>query len=165
MRKKALAIPKDTEIDWKHFETSLHKNFHVNAVAVDKNGQRKTQTDILWANFLCAFIRQSPAATMEICVKTQLAMFREAKKKQTYVTKECSAGMYRLMVPVVKETQIDGFVSVCGRPFVSCDRIYTDHIGRVLEKEAPEIESLLPSLLPIDHRTVHEIREFITGYA
>lgn len=163
MKTKALVLQRRGEMDWCRFEQALHDRFGVNAVTLTMTGDRKTAGDILWANSLCALIKTNPKGAKKICGIIQQVLMREAAARRRYATDECAAGIYRLMVPVVVEDELDGFVSVCGRPFSTADRIYTEYIHRTIDEDEEKIKALLSSLRPIRPRTVKEMRQFISG--
>jgi ligand-binding sensor protein len=165
MRTKALVFEKRGEMDWSGFEHALHDRFGVNAVTLTMSGDRKTAGGILWANSLCALIKTNPKGAKRICGIIQQILMREAAARRRYATDECAAGIYRIMVPIVVQDELDGFVSVCGRPFSTADRIYTEYIHRTIDEDQEKIESLLSSLRPIGPRTLKEMRQFISGVA
>jgi hypothetical protein len=73
--------------------------------------------------------------------------------------------MYKIVVPVIQEGQVEGFISTCGRPFISTDRIYTHYIYQTIFEDETKIENLLPTLVPIDPRTIKDILIYITSYS
>ncbi len=75
-----------------------------------------------------------------------------------------AAGIFKIVVPIIQKDEIEGFVSVCGRPFLNTDRIYTYYIHKTIDADEEKIEKLLPSLNPIDPRTIKEMKHFITTY-
>jgi len=164
MQPKALVLSKGTKIDWDAFEKSLHQKFGVNAVTYDKAGARKTSGDIEIANGICDLIKKHLKGASEICAAVQQFMMHEARVKKQYVTEECAAGMYRIIVPVTKDDEIEGFVSTCGRPFISAERVYTDYLHNVIDEAEAEILKLLSSLDPINPRTIKNIIHYITSY-
>lgn len=165
MLKKALVLAQSTQIDWGAVEASLHNGFDVNAVSFHKDGQRKTGTDLDPVNGICDLIKKHHRGIRRICGEIQQYMNHEAQVKGRAVTEECDAGMFKIVVPVILEDEIDGFVSTCGRPYVSTDRIYTHFIHEIIDEDEERIVSLLATLVPIDARTVKAIINHITGYA
>lgn len=165
MKTKALVLQKRDEMDWSGFEQALHDRFGVNAVTLTVNGARKTAGEILWANGLCALIKTNPKGAKRICSIIQWLLMRKAAAGRRYATDECAAGIYRLMVPIVVQDELDGFVSVCGRPFSTADRIYSEYIHYITDEDKEKIEDLLSSLQPIGPRTLKEMRQFISGVA
>lgn len=164
MKAKALVLQKNIEIDWNDFEESLHDHFGVNAVTLKKNGARRSAGDILWANGLCALIKTNPKGASKICDTIQKHLIYEAEARRRYATDECAAGIFKIVVPIIQKDEIEGFVSVCGRPFLNTDRIYTYYIHKTIDADEEKIEKLLPSLNPIDPRTIKEMKHFITTY-
>lgn len=165
MKNKALVLGKRTAIDWALFENALHAKFGVNAVTFKKDGARRTSTQIDLANDICRLIKQHPNGARCICDLIQRYMNQCARIKKRYVTEECDAGMYKIVVPVIQEDEITGFISTCGRPFVSTDRIYTHYIHKTILEDEAKIENLLPSLDPIGPRTIKEMISYITSYS
>ena len=92
-------------------------------------------------------------------------MMHEARVKKRYVTEECAAGMYRIVVPVIKDDEIEGFVSACGRPFISADRVYTHYIHKTIDETEKEILKLLSTLDPINPHIIKDIINYITSYS
>jgi ligand-binding sensor protein len=165
MKTKALMLRENSEIDWARLERALHEKFGVNAVTYDKHGDRRTCGDIDTANDICHLIKQHLKGASQICASVLTAMTREARIRKRYVTDECAAGMYRIVVPVLRDDRIDGFVSACGRPFMSPERIYTHYIHKTTDKSEKDILKLLSKLDPITPRTVKMIIGYITNYA
>jgi ligand-binding sensor protein len=165
MKQKVLVLGKGKKIDWDVFEKSLHRMFGINAVAYDKTGARKTSGDIEIANDICDLIKKHLRGASQICAAVQDFMMHEARLKKRYITEECAAGMYRIMVPVIKDDEIEGFVSACGRPFISSDRIYTHYIHNTIDEEEAKILKLLSTLDPINPRTIKNIIRYITSYS
>jgi ligand-binding sensor protein len=164
MKAKALVLQKSIEIDWSDFEESLHDHFGVNAVTLKKNGARRSAGDILWANGLCALIKTNPKGASRICDTIQKYLMYEVEARRSYATDECAAGIFKIVVPIIQKDEIEGFVSACGRPFLNTDRIYTYYIHKTIDADEEKIEKLLPSLNPIDPRTIKEMKHFITTY-
>ena len=165
MKQKVLVLGKGKKIDWDVFEKSLHRIFGVNAVTYDKTGARKTSGDIEIANGICDLIKKHLKGASQICATVQNFMMHESRLKKRYVTEECAAGMYRIMVPVIKDDEVEGFVSACGRPFISSDRIYTHYIHNAIDEEEAKILKLLSTLDPINPRTIKTIIRYITSYS
>ncbi len=165
MKTQALVLQRRTDMDWAEFEQSLHDRFGVNAVTLTVNGARKTAGEILWANGLCAMIKTNPNGAKRICGIIQRILIRRAADRRRYATDECAAGIYRIMVPIVVQDELDGFVSVCGRPFSTADRIYTEYIRHTTDEDQERIEALISSLRPIGPRTLEEMRRFISDVA
>ncbi len=164
MKTNAMVLEKTRELDWGGFEQSLHDRFGVNAVTLNVNGDRKTAGEILWANGLCALIKTNPVGARKICSIIQQALMREAVAKRRYATDECAAGIYRMMVPILFQDELNGFVSLCGRPFSTACRIYTEYIRRATDEDKEKIEALLDSIRPIGPRALKEMRQFISEY-
>ena len=164
MEPRALVLQHGKDIDWEGLERSLHDRFGVNAVTLEKDGDRRTSGAILWANELCALIKASPKAERRICDTVRQCLIRKAGASKATACDECAAGMYEILVPVIQMDEIDGFVGVCGRPYLDIDRIYTAYIHRIIDVDPEKINELLPSLKPIDPRTIKEIKHFITSY-
>jgi ligand-binding sensor protein len=165
MTPKALFLQKHSKIDWEGLEHSLHEQFGVNAVTLKKNGYRITAGDILLANNICALIKRNPKGASIICDTIKEYLIHEAQSRRRYTTEECAAGIYRIVVPVIRINEIEGFVSVCGRPFSNTDRIYTYYIHKTIDEDEEKIKDLLASLNPIGSCTIKEIKHFITSYA
>ena len=79
---------------------------------------------------------------------------------------ECFAGIYRIMMPVLckDEKEIEGFISACGRPFISCDRVYCCCIKDTLELDEQVVQDLLARLRPMGPRTLKDMKEYIRGF-
>ena len=165
MRTKALVLQEAAQIDWDRFEQSLHDRFGVNAVTLTKSCERKTSGDMLWANDLCALIKTNPNGADRICNRLLKILIQEVKANKTRAVDECGAGMNKIVFPIIQNDEIDGFINVCGRPFVNTDRIYTGYIQRTIDADPKKVERLLPSLTPIDPRTLKEMTHYITSYA
>lgn len=159
-----LRLQPDAEIDWAGFETALADRFGVNAVTLNRAGRRKTETKPRWANDLCALIQTSPNGADRICRTLQTHLMHEAAVKKRTVAEECAAGIIKLMIPIVSRGDIEGFVSICGRPYLSADRIYTGYIHETVDVDQETIDDLLRFLSPIDYRTLRHIRRFIALY-
>ncbi len=164
MREKALRLCTGTEIDWNFFEETLHRKFNVNAVTFDKDGARKTLGGVKWANSLCRMIKENPTGASQICAVAQNNMSREAGLKRECITEECDAGMYKIVVPIIKDDEIDGYISACGRPFSTIGRIDSFYIHKVTGMDEKEIKKLLSTVHPIDPRIISEIKEYVTSY-
>lgn len=162
---RAMILQEIACVDWDAFERSLHERFGVNAVTLDKNGNRRTAGDIPWANDLCTQIKMHRKGAERICDTLKQYLMVEADAKARVVTDECAAGMYRMMVPIIRGKSLIGFVIVCGRPFLTADLIYTDDIHRTIGTDAETIREILPSLDPIGPRTLNEMKRFISDYA
>jgi ligand-binding sensor protein len=165
MKNNALVLGKRTAIDWALFENDLHQKFGVNAVIFGKDGKRRTDGEIDTANEICYLIKKHPHGASRICDLVQRYLNHLARVKKRYVTEECAAGMYKIVVPVIQEGQVEGFISTCGRPFISTDRIYTHYIIKTIFEDETKIENLLPTLVPIDPRTIKDILIYITSYS
>lgn len=164
MEIRALVLQHGTDINWEGLERSLHDRFGVNAVTLEKNGDRRTTGTILWANGLCALIQTSPKAERRICDTVRQCLIRKVSASKATACDECLAGMYEILVPVIQIDEIDGFVGVCGRPYLGAERIYTEYIHRTTDVDLEKIKELLTSLKPIDPRTIKAIKQFITTY-
>ena len=164
MTPKALFLQKNTKVDWEGLEHSLHEHFGVNAVTLKKNGQRITAGDLSWANDLCALIKKNPTGSSKICDTLKMYLIHEAQERRRYAKEECAAGIFRIVVPIIRINQIEGFISVCGRPSTNADRIYTFYIHKTIDEDEEKIKDLLASLAPIGPRTIKEMKRFITGY-
>jgi ligand-binding sensor protein len=165
MKQKALVLGHGTEIDWAFFEKSLHRKFGVNAVAYDGDGDRRTTGDIDTANDICYLIKNHLKGARQICAAIQSFMNHKARVSKRYVTEECMAGMYKIVVPVLQDDRIQGFVSTCGRPFISPERVYTNYIHHTIDAAEADIIALLSTLDPIDPRTIRAIIGYITSYS
>jgi ligand-binding sensor protein len=164
MTAKALVLDASTEMDWAALEQSLHAHFDVNAVTLDRKGERLTAHEIRWANALCAIIKTHPKGVSRICEPVKRYLIYEAEAKMRCAAEECAAGMYRIVIPVIRKNDIDGFISVCGRPYSSHDRIHTFYIHKIIDEDEEKINGLLSSLKPINYYTIKEIKQFITDY-
>jgi ligand-binding sensor protein len=165
MKQKALVLGHGAQIDWAHFENSLHQKFGVNAVTYDQDGDRITSGDIDIANDICHLIKTHLKGARRICATIQSFMNHKARANKRYVTEECLAGMYKIVVPVLRDDSVQGFVSTCGRPFISPERVYTNYIHHTIDKDEADIIALLSTLDPIDPRTIKAIIGYITSYA
>jgi len=161
---KALVLKVNAQMDWAAFERSVHDRFGVNTVVLQKNGDRCTAEAILWANEICERIKRHKKGSDRICDTLRRYLMHEAEVNKRFTAGECAAGMYRMIAPVIRNDEIEGFVSLCGRPFLSVDRIYTDYIHRTIDTGEEIIKELLFSLKPIGPRTIKEMKRFITGY-
>jgi ligand-binding sensor protein len=165
MKAKAMILDGDAPIDWNHFEQSLHDHFGVNAVTLRNDGARRTSGDMLWANDLCALIKNNPNGAKKICNSLLWLLIHEAKAKKTAATGECYAGINKIVLPIIQNEEINGFVNICGRPFSNADRTYPEYIQKTIDAGVGQIENLLPSLQPIGPRTIKAMIHFITSYA
>ena len=163
MTAKSLMLPLGARIDWERFERLIHERFGVNAVALDKNGNRKTEGDILWANGLCELIKTNPQARKAICEALQSQMISKAEAIKRYVSGECLAGIYRRLVPIIQGCKIEGFISVCGRPFYSRQLMYPDYIHKTTGEEREKVNRLISTVTPIGPRSIKEMTTFITS--
>lgn len=164
MNVDVMVLQADTELDWVDFEKALFDRFGVNAVTLGKKGERKTAGEIRWANRLCALIQADPNGAHRICRTLLRHLMHEAGVKKRTVSEECGAGMYKLMMPIVAQDRIVGFVSVCGRPSVTTDRIYTGYLHETVDADEEMIKGLLRFLHPIDYRTVRQMKRYIARY-
>ncbi|MGB5984011.1 MAG: PocR ligand-binding domain-containing protein, partial [Desulfobacterales bacterium] len=145
---KALIISQDADIHWGHFEKSLYDRFQVNAVTLKKNGLRKTSGDVRWANELCALIKANPNGASRICDRMLRILIHETLLKKSSTSDECAAGMNKIVFPIVQNDELEGFINICGRPFINTERIYIDYIEKTLGVKAEKIRQLLSSLRP-----------------
>ena len=164
MGASAMILADHKHIDWHDFEASLYDRFAVNAVALTRSGERKTEGDIPWANELCAMIKTNPTGADRICSKLLRILLKAAAEKGMLITGECAAGMNKWVQPIIQDDKIDGFVNICGRPFCNAERIYTDYISRTIAVDEEPIRNMLPCLNPIDPRTLKEMKRYIKGY-
>lgn len=165
MRIKAMVLPKRRDVDWRVLERSLYHHFGVNAVAFTKNGDRRTREEIDLVNGICYLIKKHPNGARRICQDIQSSMNHEAHAKKRYITEECDAGIFKIVVPVIQEDEVEGFISTCGRPYINADRIYTHYIHEIIDEDEKTIENLLSTLVPINPRTVKDLINYITSYA
>ncbi len=164
MKNKTLCLKKDAAIDWRLLEITLHKQYHVHAVIFEKDGSRRTRGEIMWANSLCSSNKASPIGEDNVWSISQRHMCCDANKKKCSVMEECPVGMIKIVVPIMIENDVEGFVCLGGRPFVSTHRIYTDTIQRIIGLDTDEIQKLLLTVKPIDYRTIKEIMAYIVSY-
>lgn len=162
---KALVLKEMAHMDWVAFERSVHDRFGVNTVVLQKDGDRCTAEEIIWANKICERIKNHKKGSDRICDTLRRYLMHEAEVNKRFTAGECAAGMYRMIAPIIRNDEIEGFVSLCGRPFLSVDRIYTEYIHRTIGMDEETIKSLLPFLNPIGPRTIKEMQRFITAYA
>lgn len=165
MKLNAMVLDGNVDFDWVTFEKSLADRFGVNAVTLRGDGSRRTPDDGAAANDICRMIRGDAGGFEVICGKVQRTMNRAAQIRKRGVTEECLAGMFKIVVPVLVADAVDGFVSVCGRPYYSSDRIYTEAIARIIGEDEKRIRCLLATLVPIDARTIKAISRYIAGPA
>ena len=165
MKHNVLVLQENTKFDWEGLEHSLHDRFGVNAVTYKKNGQRITESDMPYANYICALIKKNPKGARRICDTLKMVLIHKAEIKRRDATEECAAGIYRMVMPVIRTFQTEGFISVCGRPILNTDRIYTFYIHKTIDEDEKMIKDLLASLLPIGPRTIKEMKHFIASYA
>jgi ligand-binding sensor protein len=161
MKLNAMVLDENADVDWVSFERSLAGRFGVNAVTFRGDGRRRTPDDGAAANDICRLIRGDAGGFEVICGKVQRIMNRSARIRRRGVTEECLAGMFKIVVPVLVADTVDGFVSVCGRPYYSSDRIYTEAIARIIGEDEERIRCLLATLVPIDARTIKAIGRHI----
>jgi ligand-binding sensor protein len=164
MKNKILSIKKDTDIDWHLLERKLCEKYHVHALAIDSEGGRRTHGEIVWANSLCSLLKASSVGEDRIWSLTQRQMCCDARTGKSCVREECPAGLIKIIVPIMIENDVEGFVCVGGRPYVSIGRIYTDKIQRIIGLEKEEIQRCLATIKPIDYRTIKEIMACITSF-
>jgi ligand-binding sensor protein len=164
MKNKALVLHQRTGIDWRIFEKELYQHFGVNAVTYGKDGYRRTSNGVDLVNSICVLIKKHPKGNRLICNDVQRRLTHEAHAKKRFAADECAAGMYKIVVPVLENDAIEGFVSACGRPFLSTDRIYTHYIHKTIDQDEEEIRKLLSTLVPINPRTIRELVAYITSY-
>ena len=164
MKNKMLSLKKGADIDWHLLETLLHQKFHVHALTIDREGDRRTHGEIVWANSLCSLIKASPVGEDRFWSMTQRRMCCDARRGKCSVREECPAGLIKIVVPIIIENNVEGFVCVGGRPYVSTDRIYTDKIQSDIGLEEEEIQQCLATIEPIDYRTIKEIMTCITSF-
>jgi len=156
-------LPVGTRVDWNRYEQLIYKRFGVNAVTFDKNGCRITAGAFLWANDLCKLIKTNLNAKKLICDAVQQQMIHESQAIKRYVTNECSAGIYRRLFPIIRDHEIEGFFSVCGRPFSSSQLMYVEYIHEITGMEPEKIKKLISTVIPISPRTIKEMTCFITS--
>lgn len=165
MQTKALILPVGARMNWERFEQSIHERFNVNAVTLDGNGNRRSTGVLLLGNGLCRLIKLDLKAKKRICDTLQQKMMKEVLALKRYVTDECLAGIFRRLLPIIREDRIEGYVSLCGRPFSTGRLIYIDYIHHTLDIEREEIESLVSTLRPIGPRKIKEMTRFIVEEA
>jgi len=165
MSARAMVLKDAADMDWCLFEKRLYKHFGVNAVALEKNGARRTSGELPWANQLCALIKKNPMGAKRICDRLLRQLIHSVAAKKCFCMDECAAGMNKIVFPILQNCELCGFVNICGRPFGNTDRIYTDTIQEITDVDAQTISRLLPSLHPLDPRTFKEIRHFVAHYA
>jgi ligand-binding sensor protein len=165
MQTKALMLPIGARIDWSQFEQSIHERFDVNAVALDKNGNRKTAGAFLLANDLCKLIKNNLNAKKRICDALQRQMINEARVLKRYITQECLAGIYRRLLPIIRDNEIVGYVSVCGRPLSTRPLIYADYIHEITGVDRKKIDKSISTLNPIGPRAIKKMTHFIIDEA
>jgi len=164
MKNKMLFLKKEADIDWHLLESMLHEKYGVHALAIDRQGSRRTHGEIAWANSLCSLIKASPAGEDRFWSMTQRQMCCDARTGKCCVREECPAGLIKIVVPIMIKSSVEGFVCVGGRPYVSTDRIYTDKIQRVIGLDEEEIQRCLATIEPIDYRTIKDIMKCITSF-
>ncbi|MFH1985975.1 MAG: PocR ligand-binding domain-containing protein [Pseudomonadota bacterium] len=163
MKLNAMVLDENSDVDWISFERSLAGRFGVNAVTFRGDGGRRTPDDGAAANDICRLIRSDAVGFEMICGKVQRIMNQSARIKKRGVAEECLAGMFKIVFPVMVADAVDGFVSVCGRPYYSLDRIYTEAIARTIGEDEARIRGLLATLVPIDARTIKAISRHIAA--
>lgn len=164
MKNKILSLKKDADMDWHLLERMLYEKYHVHALAIDREGGRRTHGEIVWANSLCSLLKASPVGEDRIWSMTQRCMCCDARTGKCCVREECPAGLIKIVVPILVEENVEGFVCVGGRPYVSTDRIYTDKIQRIIGLDKEEIQKCLTTIKPIDYRTIKDIMTCITSF-
>ena len=164
MKLNAMVLDGKIDFDWVFFEKSLAERFGVNAVTFRGDGRRRTPDDGASANDICRMIRGDAGGFEAICGKVQRIMSRAAQIRKRGVAEECLAGMYKIVVPVLVAETVDGFVSVCGRPFFSHNRVFTASVARLIGEEEETLRRLMAELVPIDARTIKAVKLFIAGY-
>jgi len=153
------------QVDWAGFEFDLWERFGVNAVMYRADGTRRTSGALLLANEICARIKRDPDAEKKICRTMKAYLMGQAKMGGAHAAGECTAGMYRILLPITREGGLEGYVSVCGRPFANKERIYTDYIHRVTGVGGHTLQELVSTLCPLDHRGIKEIKSFVASYS
>lgn len=63
---------------------------------------------------LCAAIREDAEAATFICGKANVAMLAVARKTLRPVVDMCDAGLFRIVVPIVREGALAGLMVACG---------------------------------------------------
>jgi hypothetical protein len=164
MNPNAMTLEPGAEVDWIDFEKALYDRFGVNAVTLQKSGDRKTAGAIRWANRLCEIIQGRGSGSARICRPSMIRLMHEAEVKRRTVAEECPAGIYKMMMPIVSGDRVEGFVSTCGRPFPTIDRIYTAYIHETVDVDEETVKDLLPLLAPIDYRGIKRLRQFVADY-
>lgn len=159
----AMVLDNTTSVDWGAFEKSLVRRFGVNAVSLNADGSRRTPEPGGAVNGICRLIRSDAGGLEKICSKFQRRLNRAAAHRKTGVVGECPAGMIKIVVPVLVDDRVEGFVSVCGRPYYSQDRIYTDAVARILGEDEARIRLLLSTLAPIDAKTMKAISRHLSS--
>ena len=165
MKKKALMLRKGAQIDWAGIERKLYNQYVVNAVTYNRDGARRTTGTTPLVNEICRLIKKHPKGVTQICQDIEKFLEHPAKIRIRWVTEECAAGMYKIVVPVVQADAIEGFISTCGRPFLNTERIYIQLIHETIEMDEAEISRLLATLDPIGPRTINAIIYDITSYS
>jgi len=164
MGTQAMILKEGTLVDWTRFENSVYDRFGVNTVILDRQGQRRTKTDMQWANGLCALIKTDLTGASRICNRLLIRLMGQCRANKASAIDECAAGMNKYVLPIIENDRIDGFVNICGRPLLNTDRIYTDYIGKTICLKTETIRKLLATIKPIDPRTVKEMKRYITAY-
>jgi hypothetical protein len=165
MRTKALILAKGSKLHWDLIEKTLTNSFGVNTVTYHVDGVRGTAAPIDWVNDICRLIKNHPESKDRVCGYILNLMRAEARIKRVYVTEECAAGMYKIVVPVLLEEEIIGFISTCGRPFISTDRIYKQYIQRITGENEQAIIRSLETVRPIYPKEIKAILLSIVNMA
>ena len=165
MKATTMELKEGIHVDWESFESLLCERFDVNVVTLEKGGLRRTLGPLQIASDICRLVKASPEANEKICERIKRQLLQEAGVRKRYTTDECAAGIFRIVIPILLAGAVDGFVSVCGRPFVNANRIYTDTICRTTMASGGCIRRLMSTLHPIGPRELKALRCFIAGFA
>jgi len=74
---------------------------------------------MVWAKDLRALIKTKLKGVDRICNQLVKMLIHEVKANRKFAVDECGAGMNKIVFPIIPIDEIDEFINVCGRPFVS----------------------------------------------
>ena len=133
-----------TEQEW----TKILQNFS-DQVGMPASLRDEVGNVLIWIGEsypLCKKIREDHDTLIFICSQTNAAMLNEVRKKLTPLIDFCDVGLIRIVVPIVREGELIGYVTSCGQGSEDEDIetfVVSMQLG-ITEEEAERLASFTP---------------------
>lgn len=107
--------PRDVMDDaaWEALLTEVADEALMRVMLTDREGSVLMAVGKLYP--ICKEIRDRPESLTTICSQTASAMLAQVRHTLEPVVDECEAGMLRIAVPIVRDKELVGQVTACGR--------------------------------------------------